>query len=223
MLINPDDKGYVLNFLHRELQLSYERYKEAHTHQKGALRLLFGFYGLILAVSLFKDQQVADNFIKQLGPVSYLIPLLIIVVGFAFSVMYWKYEIYTKIYKNCMEQLEDSIYDLLFNGDVDLKKYKITYYAHPKGHPRYASPDLRFETGFCFAMAVIMIMNYGVTFLLFLLVGGSIISGLGLLVTTAVLNWHVLIQLRESEKRRFQQSTDEASSKIAGHTKNHAK
>ena len=200
MVSIPRRKTNLLEFLNRELELSYERNREVGGYQKGTMNLLFSFYGLILGAIVFKGGD-SGQYLNQLNSFKYLIPFLVLLVGLAFSVRYFIYEIYTKIYKECMRHLECAIYDLLFHGGSNFIRYKVTFYAHPKGHPTFVKPNLHFDAGFKFAMLITIIMNHGIAILVLRLICTPSKQVVWWVIVSLGIHIGVLTYLYQREKR----------------------
>jgi len=203
----------LLEFLNCELELSYERNKEVGGYQKGTMNLLFSFYGLILGAIVFKGGD-SGEYLNQLNSFKYLIPFLVLLVGLSFSVMYFNYEIYTKVYKKCMSNLEDVIYDVLFHHGSNFMTYKITYYAHPKDHPQFVKPDLRFDAGFIFAMPMVIIMNHGVVILVLRLICTPLQQVAWWVIVSLLIHMVVLVCFYFYQRKKFSvRATETTSSK----------
>ncbi|MBA7627385.1 hypothetical protein ES703_34847 [subsurface metagenome] len=197
--ISNEKKSDLLKFLNHELQLAYERNKEVGGYQKGTMRLLFGFYALILGATVFKGPETGQ-YLSQLNLRGYLVPFLVLLVGLAFAVMYFNYEIYTKIYKACMRDLEYAIYDLLFQNGSNFTKYKVTYYANPNGHPRFVRIELDFDAGFKFAMFISVVMNHGVAILVLHLISTPLKQVMCWVAVSLLIHTIVLVYLYQRKK-----------------------
>jgi len=212
MVSIPRRKANLIEFLKCELELSYERNKEVGGYQKGTMNLLFSFYGLIIGAIVFKGGD-SGEYLNQLNSFKYLIPILVLLVGLAFSVMYFNYEVYTKVYKKCMSNLEDAIYDMLFHHGSNFMTYKITYYAHPKGHPQFVKTHLYFDAGFIFAMSIMIIMNHGIAILVLHLIGEFLQQVAWWVIVSLLIHMVVLVYFYLYQRKKWRPHNNDTSSK----------
>lgn len=199
-MVTEDSRSDWLRFLDRQLSLAYERNREVGAYQKGTMRMLFAFYALVLGALVLRGEDAASRLLGEVGPVAFLVPGLVLLVGLTFVVQHFGYELYTKIYKASMRDLENAICDILSGRDLDLDRYNVKYYGEREGSRLSLHLQFTFDPGFWSAVLVLVAMNHGVAFLVLSLLQVKPWYSLALCVASvvahglsirAIWSWHV--------------------------------